>query len=154
MSRHSNIQSVILACLIVMQAWLIYRVETALTSGGRAVVPQINNAVGTVQDKELDPNQQAVLFAQISSRLASLEENRSKEVSSAQSVSATDVSGSPEAAAADRKLLAMLPKEPMTQEELMLFQAQFGQFPEAEQHQLSAALARAINSGRIQPKIH
>lgn len=152
MSRHSKIQTVILACLIVMQAWLIYRVETALTGGKSIAASEMNKRMGSGQDVVQGENQQAVLLAKISSRLASLEANRAAEVSSAQSVSATIVSDSPEAAAADRKLLTMLPKEPMTQEELMLFQAQFGQFPAGEQHQLSAALARAINSGRIQPR--
>ncbi|MGH8049233.1 MAG: hypothetical protein ACREPB_01085 [Arenimonas sp.] len=147
-------QTIVLLCLMAMQAWLIYRVETALSAGRGTVVSETNRETGGGIDAKSGENQQTVLLAQISSRLASLEATRTTEVSSAQSGSLTNVSGSAEAAAADKKLLAMLPKEPMTQEELMLFQAQFGQFPAAEQHQLSAALARAINNGRIQPRNH
>jgi hypothetical protein len=35
----------------------------------------------------------------------------------------------------------------------MLFQAQLGQLPQEERHQLSAALARAINNGQVQLKM-
>ena len=154
MSRHYYLNTVILMCVIATQAWLIYRVETVMSVSEGNASREMNMKTGYMPDAELKKKQQTVLLAQISSRLASLEAARSREASSVLSTSATIVSGTAEAVAADRKLLAMLPKEPMTQEELMLFQAQFGQFPAAEQHQLSAALARAINSGRIQPKNH
>jgi hypothetical protein len=152
MSRQTQLQTTALLCLIATQVWLIYRVETALAPDARPIASNSNNdSSDNAFAASQGSNEQTILLAQMSSRLASLEAIRAPVVNASADTAPLVFSG-PEAAAADRKLIAMLPKEPMTQEELMLFQAQFQQFPLEEQHQLSAALARAINSGRIQPK--
>jgi hypothetical protein len=154
MSRQATLQTTAFLCLLVMQAWLVYRVETAPAYTGRPVTQVDKQAAPAALLGESNINNNAVLLAQINARLSALESPGLSTAKSAlveQPASAT-LDGA-EAVAADRKLAAMLPAEAMTHEELMLFQAQLGQLPELERHQLSAALARAINSGRVQPKI-
>jgi len=56
----------------------------------------------------------------------------------------------PVSLAADRKIAALLPHGPLTQAQMLRLQMQLAQYPASERVQLSAALARSINNGRVQ----
>ncbi len=153
MSRQPTLQTMAFLCLFGMQAWLLYRVETALARPAEPRAEASNKALLPVSIATLESNDGAAFAAQISARLSALE---NRDLNAPRPVSPEETApialGGAEALAADRKVEAMLPKEPLTHEDLVIFQAQLGQLPAAERHQLLAALSRAINSGRVRQK--
>jgi len=153
MPRQPTLQTIAFLCLFGMQAWLLYRVETALAQPAEPRSEANNKNVAPVPITALDLKDGVAFATQINARLSALE-NRDATIS--RTVSSDEpapiVLGGAEALAADRKVESMLPKEPLTHEDLIIFQAQLGQLPAAERHQLLAALSRAINNGRVRQK--
>ena len=149
MSRQSTALVLMLLAVIGVQAWFLYQAKdpakpiSLMQSESTATTERVSDATST-------GNTQAVMnhqLARIDARLAALEVVKSHgEVAAEQKI----VLGSHEALAADKKIAALLPREPITHQELILFQAQLAQYPPSEQFQLSAALARAINNGQLQ----
>lgn len=138
-----------------MQAWLVYRVETALSQPSRPLVEAKPKTGMPVSVNALNASDPAVFITQIDARLSALE---NRDIATSNPVGSSEPApialDGAAALAADRKLQAMLPKEPLTHEELIIFQAQLGQLPEVERHQLLAALSRAINTGRVRQKFN
>lgn len=155
MPRQSALQTIALSCLFLMQAWLVYRVETAIGMASGPNLEAHTTQVATAPANGLNTDDNAIFAAQINARLSALE-NRDATITRPDSSAETvpiPLDGVA-AQAADRRLEAMLPKEPMTHEDLMIFQAQLGQLPATERHQLQAALSRAINTGRVRQKFN
>jgi hypothetical protein len=135
-----------LLLVLGLQLWLIHRVETALRSAPDAVSTGANDDASA---HDAPPDPLLHMLARIESRLIALEARREPAaVASAPSLPPV-VAGSPEAFAAERELAAMLPPQPMTMADLLTLQGRIGALPAAQQQQLSAALARAVNSGRV-----
>ncbi len=149
MPRRSILHTGLLLCLVGMQAWLVYRVET-FTSSVTDAAPVLTGPAaidGSAMGPE--PDLQMALLARIDARLAALERARAPASATVPSPPPI-VAGSPDALAADRKLAAMVPQGPITDRQLTMLQAQIGQLPPDDFRQVSAALARAINSGQVQ----
>jgi hypothetical protein len=151
MPRQSIFQTAAILCLICLQVWLVYRIETLRKPATDRSVSAARGDTLTGSDAGPLSNEQTALLMRIDARLATLEHARSASLSPSPSPpSPPVVAGSPEASAADRTLAAMLPQGPITDQQLMMLQAQIGQLPSDDYRQVSAALARAINSGRVQ----
>ena len=149
MSRQSTALVLILLAVISVQAWFLYQAKDPATRISLAQSDSTTSA-GLGADATNTENTQTAMthqLARIDARLAALETVKSGgETAVVQKV----ILGSREALAADQKIAALLPKEPITHQELILFQAQLAQYPAEQQFQLSAALARAINNGQLQ----
>lgn len=139
-----------LLLVLGLQLWLIHRVETALRSAPDAVSTGANDDASA---HDAPPDPLLHMLARIESRLIALETRRGPAAVAPAGASAPSlppvVAGSPEAFAAERELAAMLPPQPMTMADLLTLQGRIGALPAAQQQQLSAALARAVNSGRV-----
>jgi hypothetical protein len=154
MNRTATLLIVALTGIVGIQAWLLYR-EPMLSAQPVAASEVIANqrAFSDTQSTAFTAEELQAMMARqvtaIDARLASIEQANSK-----QSVEYKVLLGSPEAIAADRKIKELLPKEPISMEEIMMFQAMLGEYPPEERYQLMTAYARAVNSGQIQPKYH
>jgi hypothetical protein len=148
MSRTAVFQSALLLCLLAVQGLMFYRIEHLSANTAAELVVKTQTQMDPALRAIPAQGDQAAVLARIDARLAALETQAAS--SSAPPLPQKIVLGSPEALAADRKIASLLPKSSMTQQELTMFEAQLGQFSPDERHQLSAALARAINNGRIQ----
>jgi hypothetical protein len=139
-----------LLLVIGLQLWLIHRIETALRGAPDAVSTA---GPGNASASDAPPDPLPHMLARIESRLIALEARREPAAVAPAGASAPSlppvVAGSPEAFAAERELAAMLPPQPMTMADLLALQGRIGALPAAQQQQLSAALARAVNSGRV-----
>lgn len=139
-----------LLLVLGLQLWLIHRVETALHSAPGTA------SAGAADDAPADgaaPDPLLHMLARIESRLIALEARRESASGAPTAIAPPPlppvVAGSPEAFAAERELAGMLPPQPMTMADLLAVQGRIGALPAAQQQQLSAALARAVNSGRV-----
>ena len=144
MSKRWTALIVVLVCVIGIQARLLYEAKTP--AGKIGDVPP-----STMAKEHADPaimqNDISKQLARIDARLSALETVKPATTTTPQK---EIVLGSPEALAADRKIAALLPDGPITQQELFLFQSQLAQYPSDEKAHLSAALARAINNGQVE----
>jgi hypothetical protein len=136
-----------LLLVLGLQLWLIHRVETALRS---TPATASTAAPDNASADDAGPEPLLHILARIESRLIALD-GRREPASGATSAPPPPpvVAGSPEAFAAERALAAMLPPQPMSMGDLLALQGRIGTLPAAQQQQLSAALARAVNSGRV-----
>jgi len=144
MSKKSTALIVVLLCVIGIQARLLHQAKTPVDKTG---APHVSAMAKEGADRGIDQNDMSNQLARIDARLSAIE--TSKPAPSAKPEQAI-ILGSPEARAADRKIAALLPDGPISQQELFLIQTQLAQYPSSEQAQLSAALARAINNGNVQ----
>lgn len=144
MSKKLSALFVVLLVVIGIQGWLLSQAKNNAHKTDDA-------PTSTIITERTDP---AILQNEISNQLARIDARLSLLETTEQATTATPkneiVLGSPEALAADRKIAALLPDRPITQQELFLYQSQLAQYPSAEQAQLSAALARAINNGQLE----
>jgi hypothetical protein len=139
-----------LLLMLGLQLWLIHRVETALRRTPDVASTPVS---GNESADDAAPDPLLPMLARIESRLIALEARREPAPGAPAGTAASPpppvVAGSPEALAAERELTAMLPPQPMTMTDLLALQGRIGALPAAQQQQLSAALARAVNSGRV-----
>ncbi len=139
-----------LLLVLGLQLWLIHRVESALRGASASASTA---ARGNAPSDDGAPDPLLHMLARIESRLIALEARREPAAGNPAAASSPSLppvlAGSPEAFAAERELAAMLPPQPMTMADLLALQGRIGALPAAQQQQLSAALARAVNSGRV-----
>lgn len=144
MSKRMTALIVVLLCVIGIQARLLHQAKTPADKTGNVVLaPRANGHT----DRAIEQSDISMHLARIDARLSAMEKTK---VETAAPPQREIILGSPEALAADRKIDALLPDGPITQQELFLFQSLLAQYPSGEQAQLSAALARAINNGNVQ----
>lgn len=138
-----------LLLVLGLQLWLIHRVETALHRAPDAASTAADDALAD----DAPPDPLLHMLARIESRLIALEARREPAAGARPGTTAAPpppvVAGSAEALAAERELATMLPPQPMTMTDLLALQGRIGALPAAQQQQMSAALARAVNSGRV-----
>ncbi|MGH8108996.1 MAG: hypothetical protein ACREO1_09825 [Arenimonas sp.] len=144
MSKRWTALIVVLVCVIGIQARLLYEANHPAEKTGNVPVQVMANEH---TDPVIVQNDISNQLARIDARLAALEATKSTAATNTQR---EIILGSPEAIEADRKIAALLPDGPMTQQELFLFQSQLAQYPSDEKAHLSAALARAINNGQVE----
>ena len=144
MSKKSTALIVVLLCVIGIQARLLSQVKTPVDKTGATPFAAMANESA---DHAIVQNDIANQLARIDARLSAIESTKPAPPTKPQQ---DIILGSPEALAADRKIAALLPDGPISQQELFLIQTQLAQYPSSEQAQLSAALARAINNGNLQ----
>ena len=144
MPKKTTVLIAILSGVACVQGWLLYRTRTA---GDETREPPIATVPAEHAGPAVAQHDVADALARIDARLSALEIAQSAAPAPAEKNIAL---GGPEALAADRKIAALLPNGPLTQEELFQFQTQLAHYPSSERAQLSAALARAINNGRVQ----
>lgn len=148
MSRKTSALIAVLLCVIGIQGWLLHETKTPADKTG---VKTGDIPVSAIANENRDPafsqNDMSNHLARIDARLSALETTKRGATNTQQQ---EIILGSAEALAADRKISALLPDGPLTQQELFLFQSQLAQYPSGEKAQLSAALARAINNGQVQ----
>jgi len=143
MSRKSTALIVVLLCVIGVQSRLLYQAKTPVAE---TVAIPASMMANEGPERAIEQNDTSNQLARIDARLSALESTKPAAPANQQEI----ILGSPEALAADRKIAALLPDGPISQQELFLIQTQLAQFPSSEQAQLSAALARAINNGNVQ----
>lgn len=152
MSSLTPFQKFTLFALLVMQVWLVARVHmlqapTACASDSRSGVPatRSDTPFGTA-----GTNDHAAVLARIDVRLAALERAAAPQASVAPSAAPTTIDpNSPAARAADAALAAMLPGPSITDAQMAQLRTRILQAPPEQHFPLEAALARAINSGRL-----
>ena len=144
MSRKSTALIVVLLCVIGIQARLLSQVKTPVDQTGATPFAAMANES---PDHAIEQNDISHQLARIDARLSAIESTKPAVPTKPQQ---EIILGSPEALAADRKIAALLPDGPISQQELFLIQSRLAQYPSSEQAQLSAALARAINNGNVQ----
>lgn len=144
MSKQSTALISVLLVVIGIQGWFLYQTKNTAKPTSEAPTATI---AAQRSDAAIAPTDVSNQLARIGARLSALE---TAKPTNAMKPGQTIILGSPEALASDRKILALLPDDAMTQQELLLFQSQLAQYPPDEQVQLSAALARAINRGQVQ----
>jgi hypothetical protein len=144
MSKKSTALIAALLAIIGIQGWLLFQAKKPAdkTSDIRASTIAVES-----RDPAIAQNADAGDLARMEARLSALEDSK---IAVPKSSQPDIILGSPEALAADQKIAALLPKGPMTQEELFLFQSQLAQYAASDRAQLSAAFARAINNGQVQ----
>lgn len=152
MSNKKTIAIAVLLGIVGMQQWLLYRPTShgeRATSATTAVdaARRADQGIDRGVDDDTAKIEMAERLARIDARLSSLEAGKAVDFAPKPP---NIVVGSPEALAADRKIAALLPNAPMTQAQLFELQSRLAQYPMNERIQLSAALARAINNGRVQ----
>ena len=152
MSSLTPFQKFTLFALLVMQVWLVARVQmlqapTVCAPDGGSGVP------ATRSDTPFGPAgayDHAAVLARIDVRLAALERAAAPQASAAPSAAPTAIDpNGPAARAADAALAAMLPGPSITDAQMAQLRARILQAPPEQQFPLDAALARAINSGRL-----
>ena len=135
-----------------MQIWLVARVQmlqapAACAPDGRSGVPATRSDTpfgAAVADDH------AAVLARIDARLAALERAAAPQAQAVPSAALTSIDpNSPAARAADAALSAMLPGPSITDAQMAQLRARIMQAPPDQQFPLDAALARAINSGRL-----
>lgn len=148
MSKTTTAVIVVLLGVIGIQGWRLHQAEKPAEKTSDAPVSSIAaEGADPPVARHVDANRiDASQLARIDARLSALETAGAATPAPAQR---EIVLGSPEALAADRKIAALLPDGPITPQELFLLQSQIAQSPSRDQAQLSAALARAINSGQV-----
>lgn len=144
MSNKKTIAIVALLGVVGVQQWWLHRPASSAESAQAA-----SALVDTSDRPDIDFAQSDIAerLARIDARLASLETDKPRTHAPPRP---NIVLGSPEATAADRKVAALLPPGPMTQAQLFELQSRLAQHTGDERMHLSAALARAINNGRVQ----
>ncbi|MCC7248508.1 MAG: hypothetical protein IT473_07790 [Lysobacter sp.] len=157
MSNKKTVAIVVLLGVVGVQQWWLHRpassaesaqaTPTAVDNIDREPDQRRDQRPDRQPDRNLAQADMAERLARIDARLASLENDKTSTPTPSQP---SVVLGSPEATAADRKIAALLPRGPMTQAQLFELQSQLAQYNGDERVQLSAALARAINNGRVQ----
>lgn len=144
MSNKKTIAIVALLGVVGVQQWWLHR---PASSAGSAQAASALVDTSDRPDRGLAHTDIAERLARIDARLASLETGKPRTPAPP---GPNIVLGSPEATAADRKVAALLPPGPMTQAQLFELQSRLAQYTGDERMHLSAALARAINNGRVQ----
>jgi hypothetical protein len=154
MPRALVVSNVLLAAIVLAQAWALYvvyvpdedgGVSIGLRSAGRAD-HAAGSSSGSPSEKDADAFERlADSLARIDARLAVLEGSGS--LSDARA--ATIVRPAIPAAVADQRLRSMLKSNVMTGDDVAVFQARLAGLPKEERFALSTALARAINENRI-----
>ncbi len=139
--------------LAVSQLYLLYRLEQTsnllpVDSRAAAVTSVLSNAPASNGDSVL-------ILRRIEQRLSQLEQRLDGNGASAPSTPAGDDNtrepSARERAAADQRLLSMLPSGPLSQHDVARFHADIQALPPDERFAMATALARAINEGRVQP---
>ena len=139
--------------LAVSQLYLLYRLEqtsspTSVDSRTAAVTSVLPNAPASNGDSVL-------ILRRIEQRLSQLEHRLDGNGASVPSTPAGDDNArepsARERAAADQRLLSMLPSGPLSQHDVARFHADIQALPPDERFAMATALARAINEGRVQP---
>lgn len=145
-SRFALVSNLVLAALIVVQSWTLHAVLT------EAHKPSVASIVDADSKRIVDPqafDRVASRLDRIDARLATLDAiGVHPGTTGADAGSATPriaMSG----AEADFRLQAMLPGREITRRQLLAFPSRLAALPPAEQHALSAALARALNEERV-----
>lgn len=152
MSSLTPFQKFTLFALLVMQVWLVARVQ--ILQAPAVCAPDGGNGVlATRSDTPFGAagaDDHAAVLARIDARLAALERAAAPQASATASAApkAIDPNG-PAARAADAALAAMLPGPSITDAQMAQLRARILQAPPDHQFPLDAALARAINSGRL-----
>ncbi len=144
MPKTSTVLIAALLGVIGVQGWFLYQAKKPADKTSDAPV---SISASEPQHPAIVQHADAGELARVEARLSALENNKPLAPTPAQP---DIILGSPEALAADRKIAALLPKGPMTQEELFLFQSQLAHYAASDRAQLSAAFARAINNGQVQ----
>ena len=152
MSSLTPFQKFTLFALLVMQVWLVARVQ--MLQAPAACAPGGGNGVpGTRSDTPFaaaGADDHAVVLARIDARLAALERATAPQASATPSAAPTAIDpNGPPARAADAALAAMLPGPSINDTQMAQLRARILQAPPEQQFPLDAALARAINSGRL-----
>jgi hypothetical protein len=143
-SRPSAFHTIALVCVIAMQGWLIYRVETALRAPQVASLPtRIVPMVPAKDGRQIAPP--PLMATPTVDGGAEVSGRSPPPVQSGPKIDPN----SPEAKAADRKLAELLPSGEVTQRVLADYQAKLEKLPAKEQAEVSAALSRAIEDGRV-----
>jgi hypothetical protein len=152
MSSLTPFQKFTLFALLVIQVWLVARVQmlqapAACASDGGNGVP------ATSSDMPLSApgsHNHAAVLARIDARLTALERAAAPQAPAAPSAASTTIDpNGPAARAADAALAAMLPGPSITDAQMAQLRTRILQAPPDQQFPLEAALARAINSGRL-----
>ena len=152
MSSLTPFQKFTLFALLVMQVWLVARVQmlqapVACAADGSSGMPatRFDTRLGTAGTTD-----HAQVLARIDARLAALERAAAPQASAVPSAAPTTIDpNGPAARAADAALAAMLPGPSITDAQMAQLRARIMQAPPDQQFPLDAALARAINSGRL-----
>lgn len=152
MSSLTPFQKFTLFALLVMQVWLVGRVQM-LQAHPACAIDDGNGIPATRNHTPLTPagaGDHGAVLARIDARLAALERAAAPRASATPSPAplAIDRNGTA-ARAADAALAAMLPGPSISDAQMAQLRARILQAPPEQQFPLDAALARAINSGRL-----
>lgn len=146
-SKSSAFPTVALLIVIAMLAWLIYRVETALRA------PQAVATPSQTADPRIPPPLQGgpqIAPPPLAGPIEGGEAGVAGRPPPPPPQTGPKIDpDSPEAQAADRKLAELLPQREVNQRILADYQAKLEKLPAKEQAQVSAALSRAIEQGRV-----
>jgi hypothetical protein len=154
MSRLSTACNVVLTAVVLAQGWVLFARGDGLT--GASTADRID-AIGAQPTDDPPTDASAALasqLARIDARLAALERVQPAAQPPASGLvapaSPAAASIDPQrAAAADRRLAAMLADSELDQREMQHFQASIAGLPPEEQIAISAAFSRAVNEDRI-----
>jgi hypothetical protein len=147
MSRLSTACNVVLTAVVLAQGWVLFARGDGLT--GASTADRID-AIGAQPTDDPPTDASAALasqLARIDARLAAME--RAQPAAQPPASPAAASIDPQRAAAADRRLAAMLADSELDQREMQHFQASIAGLPPEEQIAISAAFSRAVNEDRI-----